>query len=186
MSIFKDLKEDTDGYRFKTKLANMVSPSQWRRLHTWRKQRANRGWSDRDTWGAGEHIAKITAEMLQHLNDKSHVDWPEWFKLNVQEKGKDTYKSLQQVIDDINAYLVFSVTTWGDDLTCEGNMFEDDKGGEFKHLNTTWRYEKNGRKLSEQQISARIKSWSKEYERLYNKAVKAMSFFARHFASFWD
>ena len=64
MGILKDWQEDTDGYVFTAKVTYFFSPKVWLRLHKWRKQRADRGWSDRDTWGAGEHIAQMTAEML--------------------------------------------------------------------------------------------------------------------------
>lgn len=186
MGILKDWKEDTEGYRFQTRVAHLFYPRQWLRLHKWRKQRANRGWSDRDTWGAGDHIAEITAQMLQKLITDGHCDWPYWFKMNVKEEGKGAYKNLQQVVDDINQYIEMTKTSWADDLECEGNMFEEDEGKEFKRLNTTWRYKKNGRKLSEQQISARIKSWAEKENASYKKAQKAMQFFGRHFAGFWD
>ena len=100
MSIFKDWQDDTKGCTASYKVRSFFNIKLWLNLAKWRRQRADRGWSDRDTWGAGEHIAEMTAQMLQHLNDNTYVDWPEWFKLNVQEK--DGYKSLQAVIDDIN------------------------------------------------------------------------------------
>ena len=103
MSIFKDWRDETDGTVFTYKVRSFLNLKIWYKLSKWRRQRADRGWSDRDTWGAGEHIAKMTAEMLQYLNDNTYVDWPEWFDLNVKEKNG--YKNLQAVIDDINQYL---------------------------------------------------------------------------------
>lgn len=180
MSLIKDVLEDSKDYRLRTRLLARVNPKEYKRHHKWRKQRMDRGWSDRDTWGAGDHIAKMVAEMLQHLNDNTYTDWPEWFKLNVKEEGKGAYKNLQQVIDDINAYLVHSETTWGDDLTTDSSIV-DSEG----HLNIKW-YDKKGKKLSEQQVTARIKKWAEEDNNLYKKATKAMQFFGRHFAGFWD
>lgn len=172
------MHEDSKDYRLRTRVVTALSPKQWLRMHKWRKQRADRGWSDRDTWGAGDHIAKMAAEMLQHLNDNTYVDWPEWFKLNVKEKGKGAYKDLPSVVNDITAYLDHQETSWADDLTTTP---ADDP----KHFNVDW-IDKKGKKLSEQQITARIKKWAEEDHNLYKKATKAMQFFGRHFASFWD
>ena len=180
MGILKDWQEDTDGYVFTAKVTYFFSPKVWLRLHRWRKQRADRGWSDRDTWGAGEHIAEMTAQMLQHLNDNPYVDWPEWFALNVKEK--DGYNDLQAVIDDINQYLELTKQSWADGLTVDGDLF-DDSGDEPK---TVWRYKKTGRKLSQAQLSGRIANWAKKENTSYKKARKAMQFFGRHFAEFLD
>ena len=178
MSLLKDWRDETEGYAFTAKLSDFFSPKVWSRLHTWRKQRADRGWSDRDTWAAGEHIAQMTAEMLQHLNDDTYVDWPEWFNMNVQEN--EGYTSLQSVIDDINRYLAFTRTSWGDDLTCEETSVEDEGP-----LHSQW-LDKSGRKVSHKKVTEiMLKHHNKENE-LYKKATEAMQFFGRHFASFWD
>lgn len=178
MSIFKDWHDDTKDYHFTYKFKSLVNPREWLRLHKWRKQRADRGWSDRDTWGAGDHIARMTAQMLQHLNDHTYIDWPEWFKLNVKEEGKGAYKNLQSVVDDIIGYLDFTETNgWAEDLHTQPG-----DGGVFNH---TWHYP-NGRKLNDAEITGRIKSYAAKEAKLYNKAKKAMGFFARHFSGFWD
>jgi len=179
MSILQDFKRDNESYRLNRQVVYLLSPKVWVRLHKRRKQRADRGWSERDTWGAGEHIAKITAEILQHLNNNTYVDWPEWFKNNVQEK--DSYKSLQAVIDDINQYLALTETSWGDGLTCDSYNLKE--GGK---LNMVWRDEKTGKKVSDKQITARIKSHSEKEKKSYEKATNAMQFFGRNFASFWN
>lgn len=180
MSIFKDWREDTDGYVFTHRVRSFFDVRLWFKLAKWRKQRADRGWSDRDTWGAGEHIAKMTAEMLQHLNDHTYVDWPQWFELNIQEKNG--YKNLQSVIDDINQYLWLTETSWADDITVDGNLFDDSGDG----LKTVWRYKNTGRKLSQAQLNGRIVNWSKKENASYKKAQRAMQFFGRYFAGFWD
>lgn len=180
MSIFKDWEDDTRGYTATYKVRSLFNVKLWLNLAKWRKQRADRGWSDRDTWGAGDHIAKMTAEMLQHLNDNTYVDWPGWFDLNVKEKGG--YKDLQAVIDDINQYLELTKQSWADDLTVDGNLFDDSND----ELKTVWRYKKNGRKLTKAQLDGRIKNWAKKENTSYNKAKRAMQFFGRHFAGFWD
>lgn len=184
MSIFKDWYEDNKNYLIKRRLLYLVSPEVWLRLHRWRKQRANRGWSDRDVWNAGDHIAKITAEMLQDLNDHSYCDWPEWFKLNVKEEGKGAYKNLQQVINDINNYLEFAETTWGEDLTSYTPDSPHDSL-EQNIMDTIW-YDKKGKKVSEQRIKILINKHADKEMKLYKKATKAMQFFGRHFTGFWD
>lgn len=188
MSIFKDWHEDTKDYRFRYRVRNLFSPSLWLRLHKWRKQRADRGWSDRDAWGAGDHIAQMTAEMLQHLNDNAYTDWPEWFKLNVKEKKG--YKDLQSVIDDITAYLEFTKTSWADGLEIARDNLdhifpEPDEDGNRIYKSPGW-IDVNGKKLTEKQITARIKKWSKEQDKAFTKASEAMQFFSKNFWGFWD
>lgn len=188
MGLIKDWAEDTEGYRFSYRVRSLFDLSLWLRLHKWRKQRANRGWSDRDTWGAGDHIAKMTAEMLQHLNDNTYVDWPEWFNLNVKEKGRGAYKNLQEVIDDINTYLQFTETGWSDGLDTRRDSVDEivkkREDGNYEWVGPDW-YD-GEKKLTEKQITARIHKWHKEFDKKYKKAQKAMGFFARHFSGFWD
>lgn len=183
MGIIKDWNEDTEGYCFKYKVINLLSPIVWLRLHKYRKQRADRGWSDRDTWGAGDHIAKMTAEMLQHLNDESYTDWPEWFKFNVQEPKSD-YKNIQSIIDDIDNYLKFTNTSWSDNLTDAGIDY-DGNNGEETCISCKW-LDESGKKLTDTQITTLIKKHCNQQNKLYKKASKAMQFFGRHFSSFWD
>ena len=184
MGILKDWQEDTDGYVFTAKVTYFFSPKVWLRLHKWRKQRADRGWSDRDTWGAGEHIAQMTAEMLQYLNDETYVDWPEWFRLNVKEEGKGAYEDLQTVIDDINGYLEYSKTSWADGYTTRNSDIETHPDGTYK--SPTWYSEKTGKPINDKKVRALIEAHHKKGDKLYKKANKAMGFFGRHFASFWD
>lgn len=175
MGIIKDFRSDHTGYTFKYRVKDALSPNVWFRLHKYRKQRADRGWSDRDMWGMGEHVAQITAEMLTSLRD-GNTDWEWWFKMN-GEQGKAAYKNIDDVINDINNYLEFSKTSWADDLTSL-----DEKTGKFS---ISWVNEK-GKKITEAEITNRINKHHKEETRLYKKAAKAMSFFGRHFWAFWD
>lgn len=188
MSIFKDYADDVSGYRFRYKVKETVKPSTWLRLHKWRKQRANRGWSDRDTWGLGDHLAKITAEMLQHLLDYGVCDWPEWFKLNVQEKGHGAYTSLEQVINDINQYLDFIETTWADGLDTKRDsvdeIFKKREDGMYEYIGCD--YYEGQKKLSKADIKHRINKHHKEWEKRYAKAQKAMQWVGRNFAGLWD
>lgn len=177
MGIIKDWRDDNNGYATVYKIKNFISPKEWYRLHKWRKQRADRGWSDRDTWGAGEHIAQMTAEMLQNLNDHAHTD--QWFDLNIIDKQK--YKNLQQVIDDINAYLEYEKTGWSDGL----DSINDDSDSTSRFA-WKWKDIKTSKILTERQITSRIRKWRTGECRAYAKARKAMVFFANNFANFWD
>ena len=188
MSLLKDFREDVSGYKIFYQLRSAVDVRLWLRLHKYRKQRANRGWSDRDAWGAGEHIAKVTAEMLQHLNDYSYCDWPEWFKNNTDNLG---YKNLQSVIDDINNYLEFQYTGWTDGLDVASYDVDDwiekePVNGLHVWKSAGWINIETGKKLTEKQVTARISKHHKQEQKLYAKATKAMEFFGRNFASFWD
>ena len=190
MSILRDWLEDNTGVVAKRKIVYFFSPKIWYGLYKARSQRANRGWSDRDTWGAGQYIAQVTANMLQHLNDNTYTDWPEWFKLNVQEKGKNAYTDLQQVIDDINIYIEFSKTSWADGLDIEvydsEKLFKKRKNGTYTMSNNIWVDAVTRKQLTEKQIGARISKHHKMDKKLYANATKAMKFFGAHFASFWD
>lgn len=189
MGLLKDWRYEYESERLDRKVFHFFSLFAWLRLYKWRRQRADRGWSDRDTWGAGEYIAQITAEMLQHLNENKYTDWPEWFKLNVQEEGKGAYTSLAQVISDITTYLDFEKTSWGDGLTTKRDsleeIFEKKADGSYLYKGPDW-YDEKGEKMSDIAVDRRVKKWHKEQIRLHKKAQKAMQFFARHFAQFWD
>lgn len=176
MGILKDHLNETQGYRAQARLISFADPREWVRLHKYRKQRANRGWSDRDTWNMGDHVANLVVEMLEHLRDNGVTDWNAWFEYNIDEKGKGAYKNLDQVISDIKNYLEHEKTSWTDGITMLSS-------GE---LTGSWVDEKTGKKQTSAAIKHRINKWHKENNKLYKKATKAMGFFGRHFAQFWD
>lgn len=184
MSLLKDWVEDNKDFRFTYKIKALFNVTEWSRLHQRRKQRADRGWSYRDTWGAGEHIAQMTAEMLQCLLDKGHVDWDIWFDMNVKEDTKNSYKNLQEVIDDITAYLEYTKTSWADGLTAVNTTrpYEDDPSV----FQIDWADEKTLQRIDDEVVTKIMNKWHKEETRLYKKSVKAMTFFSRHYISFWD
>jgi len=173
---------------FPYEFSHAINPKTWHSEAKYFIQRGRRGWSDRDTWGAGEHIAKMTAEMLQHLDDNGHTDWPEWFKLNIQEKG--SYKDLQSVVDDINNYLEFGKTGWSDKLDIDDRDVKDwakkTKDGNYEFKSTRWIDKETGKRLTNAEINSLIKEWQDEKSKLYKKATGAMIFFSKNFAGFWD
>lgn len=175
MGILKDWVQDNRDYRLKYQILNIINLKLWYRLWLFRRQRANRGWSDRDIWNMGEHIAQMTAEMLQHLKDEGSCDWEITFKIDLKNKK---YKDLQSVIDDINSYLDFTKTSWGDDLDCKIS-------GDGLELKATW-FDKNGKEVSDKQIGSKIKKHRDTELKLYKDAANAMKFFGQNFSSFWD
>ena len=177
MSILKDWRTDHNGYAFRYKVQEFLTPSVWFRLHEIRVQRANRGWSDRDAWNMGDYVAQITVEMLELLQEKGVTDWDRWFEWNIGETGKGAYKNLQEVIDDIKGYQDWSLTTWADDLESV-----QEKTGKYS---ISW-VDQKGKKLTEAAITNRINKYQKEGQKKYKKATKAMAFFGRHYAQFWD
>ncbi len=155
----------------------ILNPLNWHETAKYRRQRANRGWADRDAWNMGEHVAGVVVEMLELLQNKGVTDWDAWFEYNIDEKGKGAYKNLQEVIDDIKNYLEHEKTSWADDLRVEGDFLSDEK--------IMW-FDEKGKLQTDPAIKHRMNKWHKENTRLYKKATKAMAFFGRHFAQFWD
>lgn len=174
MGLIKDVLEYNEGYVWYRKAVYFFSPTAWLRCHKWRKQRADRGWADRDAWAAGEHIARITSEILTYLDTHSYIDWEEWFKDN---GGK--YTSISDLTTDINNYLDFIETSWADGLTLESTDIKATVLGENRWL-------RNGKPLTDKQITMLIHKQQREEVRLFNKASKAMQFFSKNFDSFWD
>lgn len=175
MSILRDWRNNHKGDALRYKVEQFLTPSVWVRLHKKRTQRADRGWADEDAWGMGEYVARITVEMLELLRDKGVVDRDKWFEYNIGEKN--TYKNLQEVIDDIKDYQEWLGTSWADGLE-----IIDGKTDKYPLI---W-VDKKGEKLTEAAIKSRINKHGKDGKRKYKKATKAMAFFGRHFAQFWD
>lgn len=181
MSYATDFYEQNLTIRKLYWVRELLNPFNYSRTAKYRKQRANRGWADRDTWGMGEHIARLVVEMLSHLRDKGVTDWDAWFDFNIDEKGKGAYKNLQEVIDDISGYLEHEKTSWADDLHCE-TVIE----GYYGQFNKQKWFDEKGKEQTDAALKNRMNKWHKDNTRLYKKATKAMSFFGRNFASFWD
>jgi hypothetical protein len=178
MGIIKDWRDNNSSFRVSTKIYSLFSPKEWYELHKCRKQRANRGWSNRDAWEAGDYVAKIVADMLFYLKDNSYVDWEWWFD-NKYKKGKNNYKDLQSIIDDINNYLEFQKTSWADGLDAD---IDDVK----KFSDIKWSDVATGKKLTDKQVTARINKYAAQEAEVYKKASRAMKFFGENFSDFWD
>lgn len=174
MGILKDWKEDTDGYTLRYKVMSFLSSKNWIKLHKWRKQRADRGWSDRDTWGAGEHIMEMMSGMLRYLDrEQNPIDWDAYFKTNYAKPNG--YTSLTEVANDLDQYIEFCKTTWTDylDIEMPGHEIVD---GEYKSLATPAEYKK---------IRAAIKKFNVEEKKSAAKATKAIKFVADNHRGLW-
>lgn len=157
----------------------ILNPFNWHRTIKYRHQRAERGWSDKDTWGGGEYILEVVSGVLKKLgDDKSHVDWKEYFKTNYP--NNEGYKNLQQVTKDIDNYLAFDDSGWVNELGFEiKHGSKDLPNGNTQLLNLNSPEENR-------KIKKAIEASHKEWDRRYKKAKKAMNFVATNFPGLWD
>lgn len=176
MSKFTDI---AGGRRFPYNLRELLKPSNWYYEFKFDRQRRQRGWSDRDSWNGGDFIIEVVSGILKKLgDDKSHVDWDEYFKTNYP--NNQGYKNLQQVAKDIDNYIAFDRYSWFDTLDFEiRNDWKPLPNGnvEMVGLNTP---------EEERQIKKAIQTHNKEYNRRYKKAQKAVTFVAVNFPGLWD
>lgn len=114
MGLLKDWKQLNGGFRLRYQIVPLFSPKEWIRLIKWRRQRAERGWSDRDVWGGGEHIISVSMGVLRSLhNDGKIVDWDDYFKNNAWETYG--YKNLEEVAQDLDNYLYWCENEFNDE-----------------------------------------------------------------------
>jgi len=115
MSVLRDFHEQHLHIVKRYWPREIFNPFNWIRTIKWRHQRAERGWSDRDTWGGGEYIAGISAGILNYLqSEKGHVDWDEYFNFNYPENLG--YTSLNEVAQDIDNYLAWEEDSFSDPI----------------------------------------------------------------------
>lgn len=185
-SVVKQVWEDSEGMVPRARIRELLTPRYHRNFRKWNKQRIQRGWSDRDTWGAGEHILEMTAGMLRFLDrEQNPIDWDEYFKANY--KQVNGYESLSEVASDIEQYLEFELTSWADDLELASDeikdIFKKRQDGNYE-FDAKW-VNKKGRVQTEKQITARINKWHKAEQRSYKKCQKAMTFVVANLAGLW-
>lgn len=180
MGILKDFKEQHDysKYSIRARVTNILSPFVWYDLHKARMQRADRGWADKDTWKAGDHIARVTSEMLVYLDKEGMVDWAHWLE-NSAKENKNNYKDLRSIARDIRLFIEFTDTSWADGIKF---VLEDKK----KSIETHKIDEVTGQVITKKDIDKRIKEYTKKEKELEKKAVEAMKFVAANFYSIWD
>lgn len=104
--MFRLIKDVAGYYRFPYNLMELFQYQNWKREITHRQQRKKRGWSNKDTWGGGEHILSVTSGILRELqHEQNPIDWEFYFEANYTEIKKYGYNSLIEVADDIDDYL---------------------------------------------------------------------------------
>ena len=106
--IMKIIKDITRGIVFPYNFIELLKLRNWKFEIKNRQQRLERGWSDKDCWGAGEHILEITSGMLKKLEEEQNpVDWEHYFEANYRNIKKYKYTSLAEVANDIDELLNF-------------------------------------------------------------------------------
>lgn len=178
MSLIKDYHDQHLTMLKRYWWKELINPRNLYRSIQWRHQRAERGWSDRDAWNADGHILPVLSGLLTRLGDeKSHVDWDEYFRANYKEVGG--YNSLNDVAKDIDDYIAFEDTSWTDNLGFE--------------LKVNWEDEENGKRMvdkntpKEQKIMKKaMKDWHKEWKVQDRKLRKALYFVANNIHGLWD
>lgn len=167
------------GMKLQYRLLKLLNPRSWWYELKYDRQRKQRGWSDRDSWNGGGFILEVVSGILKKLgDDKSHIDWDEYFKTNYP--NNQGYKSLQEVAKDIDNYLSFEEHSWADRLGFElKSEWKELPNGSSEYIGLNTPQEKR-------QIKKAIQASTEEYERRYKKAKKAMIFVAVNFPGLWD
>lgn len=167
MSIFKDWRDEVRGSTLTYKLTALVSLKVWRRLHRNRKQRADRGWSEADTWEAGDYVLEVTLGLIKYMYYETDKDWRFWS----ERLEKDGYVDIKHVIHDLSNYLDHQKSHWTDTLSASKDGWVDAETGE---------------RITHEELNRRMNDWHEKGDVLAKKATKAMTFFANNFQSFWD
>lgn len=176
MGIIKDWNDENGSYVLHYKVLRFLSPNSWMMVYKWRKQRADRGWSDKDTWAAGEYILQISSAMLRELGkEKNPVDWASYFKDNqIKHYG---YSNFNEAADDIDAYLNFSAnSSWTDyiDFKLPGG-----------HINQDGSWESGMDKRQQFKAKKAMEKHNREFNHLHEKASKAMRLVASNHGALW-
>lgn len=170
-------------------MKNIIKTIKRNRLH--RKQRLTRGYSDADMWNSGDHLMGLISESLKWHETQGMSDFSYSFKLWEENGTNFGYKNLKQVYTDIDNYMEFDQKDWANGLYSKVVSLEDAyiKNGDLKGTSTVsveWYDKMTGRKLTEAKVKKLIDAHHKKTEKLWDKAVNAMSFWARHAREFWD
>lgn len=169
MGLIKDWREETKHY---TLWAKITSLKEMKRVCRYRKQRIERGWSDRDCWDAGSYILKITSDMLKELYCEK--DNGEYFELNIDKPS--VYKNFKQVADDIDEYLAFKDTDYTIYLDFDLPTGYVDEDG-------TW--QTNSTEDQTEKMRAAMKKHQNEFIKKSKKATRAMKFVAVNHVKLW-
>lgn len=178
MSVIKDFKQQNLHLRKRYWLRESLNANNWKRVIIARKQRAERGWADRDVWNGGDHILRVTSGILKELGgEKSHVDWDDYFKTNYQTRG---YNNLLEVANDIDNYLAFQDHSWIDDLDFELKTSSKKLGdGSYEMISLNNPDE-------QRRIQVVLRNHHDQHNEHYRKMKNAMIFVSINAPHLWD
>lgn len=190
MNIFQSWLEEVKGQKTSSKFGDLFSLIVWKRVRNHRNQRIQRGFSDQDMWSGGEHIMQMISESLKWYDANGISNWSESFKTWRAEETDFGYKSLKQVYSDIDNYLNLEKSGWSTDLDLDtsnlGSHYIPTQPETASDEESNWINKKTGKRLSRAQVSRRIAAHHAKVEKVYAKAIKAMTFWAHHAREFWD
>ena len=176
MGLVKDWIDDHRGYTLLAKIEYFFYPKVWFRLAKYRKQRANRGWSDADGWDIGRSLTFVLADVLRKLHEDGVSDYKAMFQhKDMGFTNGEKYKSLLEVANDLEAYFKYDEDhSWADGLEHDGTV------------KSRWVDKDTGLALTDRAITKRMKQHDLKLQEEYKKTKKAWHFFAENVASFWD
>lgn len=115
MGYIKDFYQFNLTIRKRYWLRELLRPRNYQDVFRFRRQRANRGYANRDAWGGGQYIAEVAAGILYILGDENNiVDWDKYFKMNYENNWG--YKNLNEVADDLQLYVEWDIIQWRDEF----------------------------------------------------------------------
>jgi len=186
----KELAEEIEGMSLRYKVQTLLRPKTWSRIHKFRRQRISRGYSDKDMWHSGDHLTTLISESLKWHETQGMSDFQEMFKMWVEDGTNFGYKNLKQVYTDIDNYLAFDRGDWSTGLAGQIVNLEDayisDGETDTSRITVEWRDEKTGKKLTEARVKKLMDEHHEKVEKLHDKSVNALTFWAHHARQFWD
>ena len=208
MGLLKDYRAHVAGYRRRHAVLELFKPKTWRYLSKQRRQRADRGFADRDTWDFSEYLTDIIIEYLEGGHYYGAPDKKHPLGLDGSQSGSDYlfetiqsnrdnwkigntfgYSSIDEVIADLKNYRDAMRSSWTDHSNVELriDLYNEDAGiSDYLNKEDRWTDKTTGEPLSKEQISARMMKWSSDLKKLKKKSDKARDFFFANDFLWWD
>lgn len=118
MSYLKDFRQHHLTIRKRYWLRELLNPFNYRSTWRHRRERIAKGWSRRDAWNGGEHIAEVAMGILRELGaEQNPIDWDEYFRMNYPDNYG--YNTLGEVADDLQLYLDWDIIQYEEPLYSE-------------------------------------------------------------------
>jgi len=185
----KELSEEITGMSLRYKLQTVLRPKTWSRIRKFRRQRLARGYSDKDMWNSGTHLMTLISESLKWHDSRGVSDFDYMFKMWVDEGSNFGYKNLKQVYTDIDNYLAIDRSDWSTGLAGQIVHLEDAyiaDGDDTSKVTVEWHDDKTGKKITDARVRKLMDEHLTKVEKLHDKAVNALTFWAHHARQFWD